>query len=102
MKFDGFFVSDEIHERTVELGDGSKHVLHFRELSVTELRRFAQAERSDDEDVRAQSVAKLIAASLCDPDGKPAMTVEQAVRLKPKVGNAIFAALMSVNDSGNG
>ncbi len=102
MKFDGFFVSDEIHERTVELGDGSTHTLHFRELPVTELRRFAQAERSEDDDIRAASVSKLIAASLCDQDGKPAMSAEQAGQLKPKVANAIFAALMSVNDSGNG
>lgn len=100
MKFDGFFVSDEIHEREVTLGDGSKHVLHFRELSVTDLRRFAFAERSDDEEVRAESVAKLIAASLCEADGKPAMSAEQAKRLKPKVADAIFQAVMSVNDPG--
>lgn len=102
MKFEGFFVSDEIHERQVTLGDGSKHTLHFRELPVTEIRRFAMAERSEDEDVRAESASKLIAAGLCDPDGNPAMTVEQARRLKPKVANAIFTALMSVNNSGNG
>ena len=99
-KFAGFFVSPEIHERTVELADGSKHVLHFRELPSSEYRKFQIAEQSDDEEVRAGSMAKLIAASVCEADGKPAMTYEQALRLKPGPCNALFTAVLSLNGVG--
>lgn len=95
--FDGFFVSTEVYERKVTLADGSEHVLHFRELPVTEFRRFALAERSQDEDVRVGSLSLLIAASLCQPDGKPAMTFEEASRLKPAVATALFDAALSVS-----
>lgn len=96
-KFEGFFVSVEVHERKVTLADGSEHVLHFRELPVTEFRRFALAERSEDADVRVGSMSQLIAASLCEPDGTPAMTFEQAARLKPAVATALFEAALSVS-----
>jgi hypothetical protein len=96
-KFDGFFVSSEVHERTVKLSDGSEHVLHFRELPVTEFRRFQMAERSDDEEVRIGSQARLIAAGLCEPDGSPSMTYDEARQLKPAVASALVVALMDVN-----
>jgi hypothetical protein len=69
-----FFVSTELQEREVELADGSKHVLYFKELPAIEFRRFALAEQSENENVKATSIAKLIAASLCDADGKLAIT----------------------------
>lgn len=101
-KYEGFFVSVEVHERKVTLADGSEHVLHFRELPVTEFRRFALAERSEDDDVRVGSMSQLIAASLCEPDGKPAMSFEEAARLKPKVASALFEAALSVSGTTSG
>lgn len=91
------FVSDQIHEREVELSDGRKHRLHFRELPVVEFRRFHLAEASGDEDARANSLAKLIAASVVEPDGTPALTVKDAARLRPDAANAILAAILDVN-----
>lgn len=96
-KLDGFFVSTEVHARKVKLADGSEHDLHFRELPSSEFRRFHLAESSDDEDVRISSMAKLIAASLCEVDGKPAITVKQALQLKPAAANALIDAVLSVN-----
>lgn len=96
-KFDGFFVSDAVHERRVTLADGTEHVLHFRELAVTDWRMWGFAERSDDDEVRAAAMSRLIAASLCEPDGTAAMTVEQALRLKPGVATALFSAVLDVN-----
>jgi len=98
--FDTFFVSPEVHERTVELADGTKHILHFREVPATVFRKFQMDESSDDEDVRANSIARLIAASLCNADGSPAMSVEKAAMLKPNPSNAIFSAVLSVNGVG--
>lgn len=94
------FVSDAVHERTVTLEDGTEHVLYFKEVSAVEFRKFHIAERSDDEDVRAGSMAKLIAASLCDATGKPALTLKQALTLKTGPANAIASAVLEVNGIG--
>lgn len=97
---DSLFVSGKIHERVIELPDGKKHVLHFREVPALEFRRLALAERSADEDVRVNCIARIIAASLCNPDGAPAITVEKAQTLKTVPMNAIFSAVLEVNGQG--
>lgn len=97
-----FFVSAELQEQEVELADGSKHILYFKELPAIEFRRFALAEQSDNENVRATSIAKLIAASLCEADGKSAITFDQALNLKASALNAIFEAMLEVNGQKKG
>ena len=97
-----FFVSTELQEREVKLADGSKHVLYFKELPAIEFRRFALAEQSENENVKAASVAKLIAASLCDADGKLSITFEQALNLKASAMNSIFEAMLEVNGQKKG
>lgn len=92
-----FFVSTDIHEREVKLPDGSKHTLYFKELPAVEFRRFALAEESDNDNVRSSSIAKLIASSLCEPNGKPAITFEQAMTLKAAAMTSIFEAIIDVN-----
>lgn len=92
-----FFVSDDIHERKVKLGDEEEHVLYFRELSHTDFRKFFDDEKSQDENVRAAAVARMISMSLCEPDGKPAMTAKDAIRLKPAIANAIADNILDVN-----
>lgn len=92
-----FFVSDEIHPKEVTLADGSKHTLHFRELPAGAFRRYALDNESDDEQVRVDSMARLIAAALVDENGKPGITFEQAKRLKPQPMIAIFNAIQEVN-----
>ena len=97
MLSDSLFVSPALHERTVTLSDGSKHVLHFKELPAVAFRAFHLAEQSKDEEVQAGSMAKLIAASLCNPDGSPALTYEKALTLKPGAANAMVAEILSIN-----
>ena len=80
--------------------DGSKHTLHFKELPAVEFRKFQLAEASDDEDVRSSSIAKLIAASLVEEDGKPAITLKDAAKLNSAAANAILAAILDVNGFG--
>lgn len=94
---DAFFISANLHEKEVEMADGSKRKLHFRELPYIDVSRYQAGINSDDELERASASAKLIAASLCNPDGSAAVTFEQAARLKPAVGTAIFNAAVAVN-----
>ena len=80
--------------------DGTKHTLHFKELAAVEFRKFQMAEASEDEEVRALSIAKLIAASLVEPDGKPAITIKDAARLNSAAANSIMSAILDVNGFG--
>ncbi|ARP86297.1 hypothetical protein [Bordetella genomosp. 9] len=98
------FASAEVQEREVTLPDGGKHKLYFREASAVDFRKFVFAQRSEDEDRQAASISQLIAACVCEPDGKPALTVEQASRLKPAAANAIFSIIMEMAQppEGNG
>lgn len=94
---DAFFVSASLQERPVTLPNGTTHHLHFRELSAAQVRGYQIAERSGDEQVQAGAIAKLIAASVCDPDGKQAMTYERALTLKPQAANVLMAEILSIN-----
>ena len=94
------FISDKVHERQVELPDGTTHTLYFRELPAAEFRKFHLAEQSDDENLRANSMIRLVAASLCEPNGKSALTVGRAAQLKPQALGAIFAKVLEVNGFG--
>lgn len=96
-KYEAFFVSAQVHERKVTLADGSEHILYFKEVPATVYRKFQIAESSEDEDVRASSLAKLITASMCEADGSPAMTFEDACRLKGPVSNDLVSAVLEVN-----
>lgn len=96
-----FFVSTEIQARTVELSDGKKHELFFKEIPAVEFRRFSLAEQSEDEDVRIGSIAKLICVSLCNQDGSPAISLEQAITLKADAMNAIFSQVLAINGQGS-
>jgi hypothetical protein len=96
-----FFTSQEVQEREVTLADGTKHTLCFKELPAVEFRKFQMAESSEDEEVRAASIAKLIAASLVEKDGKPALTMKQALQLKGAAANAIMSAILDVNGFGS-
>jgi hypothetical protein len=92
-----FFISKTIHERKVKLPDGSEHVLYFRELSAVDFVRYREDQSSESAEVRALATPKMIALSLCEPDGKPAMSQEKAATLKPAAMRALFEAVLEVN-----
>lgn len=97
---DSFFVSAKVHDKEVELADGSKHTVWFKELSAVAFRAFQIAEHSQDLDERISSMPKLIAASVCEPDGTLAMNLERAKTLKPEVMNKLVAAILEINNIG--
>ena len=97
---DSLFVSDKVVKKEVELPDGSKHELYFRELSHVDFRKYIMAEQSDNDDEKAQSTAKLIALSLCNENGSPALDFKQALKLNISATTAIANAIMQVNGFG--
>ena len=48
-------------------------------------------------DERAEAAHILVAASLCEADGKPALTVEKARTLKSEALDPLFAAALEIN-----
>lgn len=94
------FVSGAVIARDVTMGDGSVHQLWFKELSGVDFRHFQLAEFSEDEDVRARSMARLISASVCEPDGKLAVSYERAQELKPHVQIALVGVIREINKVG--
>lgn len=94
------FVSTEVVEREVELPDGKKHKLFFKELTAADIARYVNALNSSDEEVNVLANPKLLALSLCEADGKAAITVEQALQLKLGVIGPILEVLREVNGLG--
>lgn len=95
-----FIDTARVEERTVELGDGTSEVLHFKHLPNTAFERYAIWTNSADEEVRASAPARLVELGLCDADGKPSLTREQAERLKRPVLLRLVTALLDVNGYG--
>lgn len=94
------FVADAPQARIVKLPDGSEHPLHFKQLPAAEFKRFLLALRSEDETRQAEAMARLIAASLCEPDGKPALSVKQALALTAQAEKAIGDVVLEINGIG--
>lgn len=98
---ESFFVEPSPQEKEVVLSDGKKHKLFFRAASAVDWRKFVYAQNSTDEERQAANVAHLIAKCVCNPDGTPAMTFEQAARLKPEPANAIFNVIVAMSKPGD-
>lgn len=97
---DSLFVSDKVVKKEVELPDGSKHDLFFKELSHVDFRKYIIAEQADDDNVKAESTARLIALSLCNEDGSSAIDFKKALKLNIVATTAITNAIMQVNGFG--
>jgi hypothetical protein len=92
------FVGSAVLARQVKLPNGTVHELHFKELTQRQWRQYYEARNSDDAEARERATAEMIAQSLCEPDGAPALTVEQALTLKPAALLAISNKILEVND----
>ncbi|WP_414553729.1 hypothetical protein [Stenotrophomonas forensis] len=91
------FISDDVHERHVKLPDGKEHAFYIREQEAGVLRGFFTGQASDDPDKQAESMARLIAKAICDPEGKPALSLSQAKRLKFAVQIVLTKAISEVH-----
>jgi hypothetical protein len=87
----GMFASKDVHADTITLPSGDKAQFHVRELPDAEFRKlFQDGDR-----------AKLIAATICDEDGKPVMTAAQASQLKPLVAAELQQVAMKHSGFGD-
>jgi hypothetical protein len=93
---DSFFISTAPIPREIELPDGSKHTLYFKELESSVFERFHEQRASDDAAVRYGATAALIAAAVCEPDGTPSMNATRAMSLKPKVKMLLQDTILEV------
>ncbi|MEU9859177.1 phage tail assembly chaperone family protein, TAC, partial [Streptomyces sp. NPDC047974] len=91
------FISDDVHEREVMLADGKKHTFYIREQEAGVLRGFFAGQASEDADKQAETMARLIAKSICDPEGNPALSLAQAKRLKFAVQIALTKEISEVH-----
>lgn len=87
----GMFASKDVRADTITLPSGDKAQFHVRELPDAEFRRLYQdGDRS-----------KLIAATICDENGKPVMTAAQAAQLKPLVAAELQQVVMKHSGFGD-
>lgn len=94
------FADGEVLEKEVELGDGKKHCMFFKELSHVQYTQWLQRLHSSDPEKRDQANSFLIAESLVCPDGSPAITIEKAHTLKPGVVKALGDVIGRINGFG--
>ena len=94
------FRAIDIAEREVKMPDGSNQVMFFRELENVAFERYFLQMASKDIDVAAHASAHLLVAGLCEPDGSPALTIKEAVRIRRKTQQNMLQALFDVNGYG--
>lgn len=90
------FVSPDVVEKQITFGDGTVHPVHFKDPGHVVFTRFLQERGSDDEEIRSNCTSKLIAASVCEPDGQPALSFTAACKLKTKVANELVQAIFEI------
>lgn len=95
MLADSLFLSEALNKRAIRLPDGTEHVLYFKEAGSGAFRAYWRAEA--DPESQDLAAARLIAASLVNVDGTPAISVERAAQLKPAVSGQILAVILEVN-----
>ncbi|RRU23574.1 phage tail assembly chaperone family protein, TAC [Stenotrophomonas sp. 278] len=82
--------------REVTFSDGTTETVHFKQVSAGQVRRWRAAEASSDEDERCFSMQRLVAASLCDADGKPVITEAESANLTPTGLTDLFPHVVAV------
>lgn len=97
---DKFFISDKVEEGQVEMGDRSIETLHFKHLPNTAFERYFLWVNSKDEDVVVNASLRLLVMGLCEPDGKPAIDLETAARIKRPIMLNMVSKLLEINGYG--
>ena len=94
------FISDELHEKKIDTPKG-KVTIWLKELPNNAYTRFQSQLRSDDHDVVAEAMPRLVALSVCDADGEESMDFEQACRLKAPILDQIIKHILSLGKAAN-
>ena len=94
------FVSAQVQGREVTLPNGETHVLFFKEVPAVTFKAFNRLQTSDKPEEQDSAMALLISESMCDDEGKRALTFGQACQLRLDATTAIFKAVLDVNGRG--
>ncbi len=87
--------------REVTFTDGTTETVYFRQVSAGQMRRWRAAESDGDDQVRFFAMQRLIAASLCDADGKLVLTEDESKNLTPNGLTDLFPHVMAVAGIGD-
>ncbi|MBN4942010.1 hypothetical protein JY414_09305 [Stenotrophomonas maltophilia] len=82
--------------REVKFSDGTIETVHFRQVSAGQMRRWRAAEASGNEDETCFAMQRLVAASLCDADGKLVLTEAESQNLTANGLTDLFPHVMAV------
>lgn len=83
-----YVAAGELLTREVELADGHRVALQFRALDAATFNAAVDAERDP-----VRRTARLIAACVCDEQGRSVLQADQVLRLKPAVYGALRDAM---------
>lgn len=95
---ESLFVSDEVRQVPVKLPSGKVHQIFLRDMTQADFRVFNEGNAATTEGARELASSRLIVATVCTSKGEPAMTEEQALKLKPVARIAIVNAILAAND----
>lgn len=90
------FIGKTFVEREIELKD-KKKVFYFREMSADEAEDFFAKIDAKDAKKNKGLRNRLLAAVVCDSEGKPALTEEQAGKLPNDLANKLQDASLEAN-----
>ena len=100
MSHKSLLISTAIQEREVELSNGEKIKLHFKELPRHEIFTYVNEFNSSDLEVKRLADERFIAKSLCNADGTAYATVEEISQYKWTALNAIGDVVRDINGMG--
>lgn len=97
MSYNRFLVSDEIITLKAEMPDGSEHDTHWKKCQHTYYERWRAAEASGDLGKLERAKQVFIAASLVNPDGTPAMSERDSIKLTTEGVLVLFPKALEAN-----
>lgn len=92
-----YFITQQVHQRKIELGDGKEHTIYLKELTNVQWRRHALVESNGTNEERADEVARLVSQCMVNADGSQAVTFEEAVTLKTSIVIHLFDAIKKLH-----
>lgn len=92
-----FFISAQPVEKSVTMPDGTVSTVHLREVSDADWMRYVASSASNDIDTQAGARAFLISKAWVNADGSPALSLDDAARLKPIVARQFVRHISAIN-----
>lgn len=92
-----FFVSEAPQSREIQIGTETC-TFYFRELGDADCMHYAIMAGTGDDDERAAARAWFLSMAIVAADNKPAMTHEQAKKLRAPIARDLFAVAWAISN----